>query len=121
MGEDDLDTPLTESGFHKRHTRLELEQEAIRVEAARRGRLTEDVAMWVAIVLIVIRSGVELVQEIGMVPHVDAGFPFGFWMTCGLLVLPKVVGRASAGRFWEAIGGGIGRRIGGGKDKESDG
>lgn len=105
---------LSASGMVRKLTELERRLEADRIRHSNGGRRVENVAMWVAILLIATRSIVELIQGTGILAHVDAGFPWGFWMTCGLLVLPKVVGRSSAGRFWESIGAGIGRRVGGG-------
>jgi hypothetical protein len=39
----------------------------------------------------------------------DIGFPWGLLIMCGFMVLPKVAGRASAGRIYE----GIANRFGG--------
>ena len=32
------------------------------------------------------------------------GFPTEVWLLMGMLVLPKTIGRASAGRVWEKLG-----------------
>lgn len=108
-----MTNPLTESGLQRKLTEFERQLEAKRIKHSNDGRSAENLGFRMAIVLIGLRSLLELMQESGFVPHREAGFPWGFWAFCLLLVLPKVVNRASYGKFWEFIGLGIGTRIGG--------
>lgn len=81
-----------------------------------RSRHIEDAGFAAGGLLIVARGIAELVHE--FYPVIEAhkhGIPWGFFMGCGLLVLPKVLGRATAGKVWEAIGTGVGRLIGRGR------
>lgn len=76
-------------------------------DAGRTHRRVENAGMWVAIGLVTLRSLIEMGQDVGLFDHVKHGFPWGFASTVFMLLLPKVVSRASYGRAWEAIAGGL--------------
>lgn len=79
--------------------------------AARRGRSVEDVAMYVGIGQAALYGVGEFLMQIGVVPRYT-GVPY---MTIALFlgcVLPKTVGRATAGRIWTVLADTFASRFG---------
>jgi hypothetical protein len=83
-----------------------------------RSRILEDVGFGAAILLGVIYGVAEALARVGVRigEHApDASFPWGLLIVMAVLAAPKTVGRASAGRVWDAVAGMLpGRRSGGG-------
>lgn len=81
-----------------------------------RSRLLEDVGFAAAIALGLLYGVAEALARIGvrLGPHApDTSFPWGLLIVMAVLAAPKTLGRASAGRVWDAIGGLLpGRRSG---------
>lgn len=79
-------------------------------------RLLEDVAFFVGLLFIAAKSGVEIAQEIGLVASTQHTLTTVLieFMRSSLLVAPKLLGRATAGRVWGSLGAGAGKRLGGG-------
>lgn len=44
---------------------------------------------------------VEMIARLKGIP--ETGFPWGMLIMQGVMALPKMVGRVSAGKFWEAV------------------
>lgn len=68
-------------------------------------RLLEDLAFLLGIFLIGAKGLVEILQDASVLPHRDHSFgsimlEFG---RNGLLIAPKMLGRATAGRAWVAL------------------
>ena len=63
---------------------------------------------WVALMIYGVFALVEAALKIGIhfggCQHTDSGTPWGLLITGSLLVAPKMVGRATAGSVWRAIG-----------------
>ena len=82
-------------------------------------RMLEDVAFGLGIFLVGLRGVAEVAHEVaGSLMELREHrhqFPWAFILSCGLLVLPKTVGRATAGKVWGAIGDGLGRLVGRGR------
>jgi len=77
-------------------------------------RLLEDIAFAVGILSILARVVVELAHETGhWAPLADhKGIPWAFAASVVLLIAPKMLGKATAGRVWEALGGGVSAGLG---------
>lgn len=84
-------------------------------------RLLEDGAFIVGLILIASRAGVEMGQEIGYWPmpavHHSLWVTTVEFMRSSLLIAPKMLGRARAGRSWGEFGRGL---VGRGKPGEPD-
>lgn len=77
-----------------------------------RGRGVEDVGFLVAILLVLLYGAAEAAAHVGLVRPVPAGatcpppvhsLPWALVLSVFALVLPKTIGRASAGRIWELL------------------
>lgn len=86
---------------------------------AHRGRNVEDIAMYVGLVQAALYGFVEalvfLLRSLGKIPDGPHPFP---WVTMALFlgcILPKTVGRATAGRIWTGLGAAAAERLKGGK------
>lgn len=78
--------------------------------AQHRGRVAEDAGMWAAIVVGALSAGVKLwvylvCSTMRECHSANAGFPWETGALMLLLILPKTVGRATAGKVWETIAG----------------
>ena len=73
-----------------------------------RSRVIEDCAFGAGVVVLVTFALVEAALKIGIhfgkCQHTDSGTPWGLLIVGALLVAPKMVGRATAGSVWRAIG-----------------
>lgn len=78
-----------------------------RHEARTLGRRLEDWGMGIAIAVAVVaalaRVGVNTYCSVRPCPVYRPGFPWEVWGLMGMLVLPKVIGRQTAGRVWLAL------------------
>ena len=76
--------------------------------ASPRSRVIEDCAFVAGVLVLVTFALVEAALKIGIhfggCQHTDSGTPWGLLITGSLLVAPKMVGRATAGSVWRAIG-----------------
>jgi len=82
--------------------------------AQHRGRFAEDVGMWAAILVGGASAGVKLwvylvCSTMKECHTASAGFPWETGALMLLLILPKTVGRASAGKVWEILAGKLGK------------
>lgn len=92
-------------------------------------RAVEDIAFALGVVFITLnvvleltRGVVAILQEVGVIAHVthteSRGWlaiiipPLMEFLRSSLLVVPKILGKATGGAIWTGIGAGIGRRIG---------
>lgn len=73
-------------------------------------RLLEDFGFLVGLLLIAGKGVVEILADAGIVRHANHGFPWAFFGYTALLIAPKMVGRASAGRAWEGLARVLGGR-----------
>jgi hypothetical protein len=111
-------TDLEERQFRDERARVELERE-LRAEAALKGRQVENAGYWVALALVGVRGVLEMVHEVvgwfmTLRPH-QHGMPWAFMVAVFCFVLPKWVGRATAGKVWGGIGTGLTRLVGRGR------
>jgi hypothetical protein len=78
-----------------------------RWQAGDLGRRLEDWGMGAAIAVgclaALARIGVNSWCSVRPCPAYRPGFPWELWLLMGMLVLPKVLGRATAGRIWLAL------------------
>lgn len=84
-----------------------------------RSRFIEDAGFVTGLALLGLRGLSELVHEwVGMLvelrPH-GHPFPAALILSAVLLVAPKWLGRATAGKVWTALGGGAARLLGRGR------
>lgn len=77
------------------------------VRPSRRSRLIEDTGFAIGIGLIALRGVAELVQEFLDRPNHTHPFPLAFVIGVLACVLPKTLGRMTAGRIWEVLGGSV--------------
>ena len=93
-------------------------------------RAVEDIAFALGVVFITLnvvleltRGVVAILQEVGVLAHAEHVMPPQTWLAIiipplmeflrsSLLVVPKILGKATGGAIWTGIGAGIGRRIG---------
>lgn len=84
-------------------------------------RLLEDVGFACGLLLLTLRGLAEIAHEVAAalieLREHSHQFPWAFLMGCALLVAPKMVGRATAGRVWEAIGGGLAKLVSRGRSR----
>jgi hypothetical protein len=74
---------------------------------AHQSRRLEDVGFLAAILT---GAGYVVVESIARLKNIpDPGFPWGMLIMQGVMALPKMIGRVSAGKFWEAIAQRIGK------------
>ena len=118
------------SGFTRQLSALEMRQladEQFRVtfernaKAQRHGRRAENALIWVAVGAVVLRVLVETVHEIAgmfltLKPHPHP-FPWAFVAIFLGSILPKTLGRASAGKVWEILATGGAKLIGRGRPR----
>lgn len=84
-------------------------------------RLLEDVAFLVGVLLIGAKGTVEILQGAGVFP----AQAHGLWaivvefLRSSLLVAPKMLGKATGGRVWEVLGGGVASVFRRGKDGDA--
>lgn len=111
--------PLTESGVRRQLT--ELQKQVGRYSALRGGtsRLIEDAGFLVGLTLLGLRGLAEIIPEflgpfIPLRPH-EHHFPTALILSCVLLVAPKWLGKATAGKVWEALGQGGSKLLGRGR------
>lgn len=85
---------------------------------AHRGRWLEDAAFGAGVLVLIAFAAAEVALKLGVhfkpcdAGHVDAGTPWGLLIVAALLIAPKMIGRATAGRVWLAVGDRIaGRRL----------
>ena len=72
-------------------------------------RFVETFAFAGGVILLMLYMVVEILHAAGVrlgAVEPDHGFPWGTMISASLLVAPKVVGRATAGRAWNKIAGG---------------
>lgn len=71
-------------------------------------RWVEDLGFLAAILIALVYGAAEAMRVVGFCAtrpcSTDHAFPWGLLIICACLVLPKTVGRASAGAVWQAIG-----------------
>ncbi len=80
-------------------------------------RMIEDGAFIIGATLLATKSAVEILQDAGFLtyPPNHTGFPLGLILTCVLLIAPKMLGRATAGKVWGAVGDGLAKLVGRGR------
>lgn len=77
-------------------------------------RLVETTGFGIGVGLLATKTFVEILQDAGFLTYPpEHGWPWGLFLSCGLMVLPKFLGKATAGKVWGSIGEGLSRRIGG--------
>lgn len=85
-------------------------------------RILEDVAFALGLVLIVGRATIEGGQDIGLWPTPNGHSPSSIlleFLRSSLLIVPKMLGRATGGAVWGAIGSATAKLIGrGGKPSD---
>lgn len=69
-------------------------------------RKVEDGAFIVAIILVTLWCLVAIAKSASLLPATpNQGFPWELLTLCAALVVPKTVGRATAGRIWDKLPG----------------
>jgi len=69
-------------------------------------RKVEDAGFAAAILLVTLWCLVAIAKSAGvLVGPLNQGFPWEFVILCAVLVVPKTVGRATAGRIWDKLPG----------------
>ena len=91
-----------------------IERLSSRYSAQRGGmsRILEDLAFLVGVFLIGTKGVVEILQEASVIPYHDhtvASIVVEFGRST-VLVVPKMIGKATAGRAWTALGERFGKR-----------
>lgn len=81
-----------------------------------RSRLLEDVSFVLGVLVAVSFAAAEIALKLGVhlgeCSHTDSGTPWGLLVIAGILIAPKTLGRATAGKVWQAVGERIaGRRL----------
>jgi len=102
--------PLTESGMRRKLTAMELQVARYSVAKGGTSRLIEDVGFCVGLGLLGLRGLAEVVPEMlgpfmTLKPH-EHHVPWAILLSSVLLVAPKWLGKATAGKVWEALGQG---------------
>ena len=129
---------LSDSALTRKLTAADREREALLAEQAKRievlsqgaakygskarggaSRILEDTAFFLGLLLIASRAVIEMGQEIDYWPMPEEGHSFAGilveFLRSSLLVAPKILGRATAGGVWTAVGSGVGKLVGRGK------
>jgi hypothetical protein len=115
----DPERPLTESGMRRQLTALEKQVARYSIQRGGTSRLIEDAGFVVGLGLLGLRGVAEILPEMlgpfmALRPH-EHQFPTALILSSVLLVAPKWLGKASAGRVWEALGAGGAKLIGRGR------
>lgn len=67
-------------------------------------RILEDVAFMIGVLVLAAFAITEILPQVGIVLGdcgvIDTGTPWGVFMVGSLLVAPKMLGRATAGKIW---------------------
>lgn len=75
------------------------------------GRRAENIGFYVAITIAALLGLVEIADRAGILPNAETGsFPWGVVLLQVMLVLPKTLGRATAGKVWDALAGALERK-----------
>lgn len=88
-----------------------------------RARALEDIGFAAAILIAVLYGIAETLSRLGLCPFVDRcaatspSFPWGLAITQLSLVLPKTLGRATAGKIWSGVVAGLPFKV---KQKSTD-
>lgn len=81
---------------------------AIFVSEGRRGRFLVDLAFILGVVVACGFAFAEIALKLGLhfgpCEHVDSGTPWGLLIIATILIAPKTLGPAVAGRLWLAVG-----------------
>ena len=87
---------------------------------AERHRYVEDRALYVALAIAALYGVGEFLIDVGLVdPPATRRIPWVTLVLCFLCVAPKMIGRATTGRAWLTLAGGLAKRLSGKSDTPS--